>query len=199
MIPCGRRRCTKLATTLTDKHLSSHNKLTIARSALRTMQGRQEETTTTVFTEQIRTAVEIERECATNCCQACPGRQPPPDADWPTIREALVAHARSWEADDPEFAAARVRLFHQEPALGSRYLEYCEEYEDWLTDVVAARRATDRCDIRARLAAASIVAGLRSAFKAQAGTSGTAAGSVVVAHLESAFDALEAGPLADLG
>ncbi|MDP9182582.1 MAG: TetR family transcriptional regulator [Actinomycetota bacterium] len=122
----------------------------------------------------------------------------PPDADWPAIRAALVDHARTWEADDPDFAAARVRLFHQEPALGSRYLEYCEQYEDWLTEVVAARRGTDRGDVTTRLTAGCIVAGLRSAFKAQASTTEPDAAGSVVAHLERAFDALEAGPLTDL-
>ena len=59
-----------------------------------------------------------------------------PSPRWPAIRAALLDHARTWENEDLEFAAARVRLFHREPALASRYLEYCQQYENWLAELV---------------------------------------------------------------
>jgi AcrR family transcriptional regulator len=124
----------------------------------------------------------------------------PARSSWPAIRAAMVEHARTWEADDPDFAAARVRLFHREPALAGRYLEYCQQYEDWLAELVAARRGTDpHADVTAQLTAGCVVAGLRAAFKAQAGAADPAAAGSVVAHLERAFDVLESGPLAALG
>jgi AcrR family transcriptional regulator len=115
---------------------------------------------------------------------------------WATLRAALLDHARTWEADDPEFAAARVRLFHREPALASRYLEYCLEYELWLAEVVSRRRRTDpRADVIAQLTAGCVIAALRSAFSAQAAAPAHTAAPSVVRHLEHAFDSLEAGPL----
>lgn len=113
-----------------------------------------------------------------------------PDARWPQIKAALAEHAASWEADDPAFAAARVRLFHREPQLAGPYLEYCQQYEDWLTDVFAHRRPA----INARLAAACVVAALRTAFTLQA--QGEA--ESVAAAFAQAVDALEAGPLKGL-
>jgi AcrR family transcriptional regulator len=115
---------------------------------------------------------------------------------WAQLRAALLHHAQTWEEDDPEFAAARVRLFHREPALSSRYFEYCQEYEVWVAGLVAGRRDADaRSDVVVQLAAGCVVAALRAAFSVQAVASGAAGGRSVVAHLEHAFDALEAGPL----
>ena len=118
---------------------------------------------------------------------------------WPTLRAALLEHARTWEADDPDFAAARVRLFHREPALAGRYLEYCLDYERWLAEVVSQQRQTDaRTDVLAQLTAGCVIAALRSAFSAQAGAAQATAAPSVVRHLERAFDALETGPLVAL-
>jgi AcrR family transcriptional regulator len=117
---------------------------------------------------------------------------------WTAIRAAMLEHARTWEADDSKFAAARVRLFHREPALASRYLDYCRQYEDWLAELVAGRTGGS-VDVTAQLTAACIVAGLRAAFRAQATTADPADARSVVQHLEAAFDALEAGPLRSLG
>ncbi|HEX3900706.1 MAG TPA: TetR family transcriptional regulator [Mycobacteriales bacterium] len=120
----------------------------------------------------------------------------PADATWPDVRAALVEHAHTWEADDPAFAAARVRLLHREPSLTSRYLEYCQEYEVWLTELVSNRSGADpQTDVAAQLAAGCIIAAFRSAFSVQAALPARKAASVVE-YLEAAFDALEAGPLA---
>jgi AcrR family transcriptional regulator len=117
-------------------------------------------------------------------------QEPPPR--WPAIRAALLDHARTWEDEDLEFAAARVRLFHREPALASRYLEYCQEYETWLAELVARHRGTDpRTDVDSQLTAGCIVAGLRCAFSVQAAAPDAAAAKSVVIHLEHALDALE--------
>src|SRR5580698_6967681 len=67
----------------------------------------------------------------------------PADSTWAELRAALLEHAHTWEADDPAFAAARVRLLHREPSLTSRYLEYCLEYEVWLTELIAGQRRSD--------------------------------------------------------
>lgn len=115
-------------------------------------------------------------------------------ASWAALRAALLEHARTWEAGDPAFAAARVRLLHREPALKSRYLDYCDQYEDWLTGLLAARGGHGgwAADIDARLTAACIVACLRAAFHAQVDRAEPRPVAVYLAH---AFDTLERGPL----
>ncbi|HEY1971116.1 MAG TPA: TetR family transcriptional regulator [Pseudonocardia sp.] len=119
-----------------------------------------------------------------------------PDHGWPAIRSALIEHARTWEADDPEFAAARVRLLHREPALTSRYLDYCQQYESWLTELVASRNPSDGTDpVLAQLVAACVIACVRSAFYAQANAAGNPDSESVTKNLERAFQALESGPL----
>lgn len=109
---------------------------------------------------------------------------------WAALRDALLEHARTWEAGDPAFAVARVRLLHREPALKSRYLDYCDQYEDWLAGLLAARPGGAGLD--ARLAAACIVACLRAAFHAQVDV---AEPRSVAAYLAHAFGTLERGPL----
>jgi AcrR family transcriptional regulator len=120
-----------------------------------------------------------------------------PSPGWPQLRAALIEHARTWEVEDPEFAAARVRLFHSEPALTSRYLDYCRQYEEWLAGLISARSGGPPSEVEARLTAACIVAALRAAFHAQASTS-TPGTPSVAAYLEQALDTLEAGPLRTL-
>lgn len=121
------------------------------------------------------------------------------DHGWPEIRAALIEHARTWEADS-EFAAARVRLLHREPALTSRYLDYCRQYEDWLTELIASRNPAGAPDhLVGRLAAACIIACIRAAFQAQATAAGDPASRSVTKNLQRAFRALESGPLLALG
>jgi AcrR family transcriptional regulator len=117
------------------------------------------------------------------------------DATWADLRAALVEHAYTWEADDPAFAAARVRLLHREPSLTSRYLEYCQEYEDWLTELISGRHGADpQTDVAAQVAAGCIIAAFRSAFRVQAARPPRKAASVVD-YLQDAFDLLESSPL----
>jgi AcrR family transcriptional regulator len=119
---------------------------------------------------------------------------------WPEIRAALIEHARTWEADDSEFAAARVRLFHREPALTSRYLDYCQQYENWLTELIASRNPAGTPDhLAAQIAAACIIACFRAAFHAQATADGDTASRSVTENLVRAFRALESGPLLAVG
>jgi AcrR family transcriptional regulator len=107
--------------------------------------------------------------------------------EWPTIRKALLRHANSWEEDDPQFAAARTRLFHSEPALISRYLEYCESWENDLADRMCARRGRSyQHETAAHIAAGAIVTAYRTAFRMQAKTGGS-----LVDHLERALSLIE--------
>ncbi|HSV37598.1 MAG TPA: TetR family transcriptional regulator [Nocardioidaceae bacterium] len=115
---------------------------------------------------------------------------------WPTLRAALMAHAETWEEDDSDFAAARVRLFHLEPALASRYLEYCQDYELWIAELVTRRVGAE--PLAAQLAGICIAGALRSAFRVQASSASAKTRLSVVDYLEDAFRLLEAGPLGAL-
>ena len=109
---------------------------------------------------------------------------------WTTIRDAFLNNARTWETSDAEFALARVRLFHREPALIARYLEYCLDWEDAVADIVAKERGVvSGSDLTSRLVAGCAVAAFRAAFRAV--LADPAVG--LTAHLESAFDEIEKG------
>jgi AcrR family transcriptional regulator len=109
------------------------------------------------------------------------------DGEWSTIRAALLRHATSWEAGDPQFAAARTRLFHLEPALVSRYLEYCASWETDLAERIHARLGyTAEHEIAAHIAAGAIVTTYRTAFRMQAKR-----GGLLTQHLENALHLVE--------
>jgi len=88
-------------------------------------------------------------------------------AEWSVLRAALLDHARSWEGGDPEFARARARLFHREPALTARYLAHSLRWEEDLVQRIL-QRGGDRQDRAAvYLAASVVVAAYRTAFRVQ--------------------------------
>jgi AcrR family transcriptional regulator len=107
--------------------------------------------------------------------------------EWSTIRAALLRHANAWEADDPAFAAARTRLFHSEPALVSRYLEYCASWENDLAERICARLGRSyEHEAAAHIAAGAIVTAYRTAFRMQAKS-----GGLLSEHLEKALHLVE--------
>ena len=111
-----------------------------------------------------------------------------PSAAAPTIAETLLQNAREWDAEEGSITLARFRLFHQEPALRSRYLEYCREWEDVLTELFLREgRGRSADEIAARMRAAAIV----SAFRVAMNTF-MAHGGSLAAHLSSAYRCLEA-------
>ncbi len=109
---------------------------------------------------------------------------------WTTIRGAFLNNARTWETSDADFALARVRLFHREPALMARYLEYCLDWEDAVADIVAKERgAVSDSDLTSRLVAGCAVAAFRAAFRAHLADPSVG----LTQHLETALDKLEDG------
>ncbi|NMO91646.1 TetR family transcriptional regulator [Actinomycetospora sp. TBRC 11914] len=114
---------------------------------------------------------------------------------WPAIREALLRHAAAWEEGDPEFAAARTRLFHREPALARVYGEHLERWQAELAvDLTRLRGGDPDDDVMPLVAAGAIVSTYRAAFRRQARVGGR-----MVDHLERALDLLEtSGSLSSL-
>lgn len=108
---------------------------------------------------------------------------------WPTIRAAFIANATSWETEDPT-TLRRVRLFHTEPALIARYLEYCLTWEDAVTRLFAEERGTNpESDLTARLNAGVVVTAFRAAFRATLANPEHG----LATYLTEAFDHLEHG------
>jgi AcrR family transcriptional regulator len=108
---------------------------------------------------------------------------------WDALHESLRRTATDWEADDPDFALARARLFHREPALRRRYLDICGDWEEAIAAFLAGERGVDPDgDIDAQLGAAALVGSFRAAFHAQ-----LAHGGRLVDHVDRAIGVLEAG------
>ena len=115
---------------------------------------------------------------------------PDHDTAWITVREAFVNNARAWESTEGDLALARIRLFHQEPALIARYLEYCLEWEDAVAEIFARERGGDaEADLTCRLIAGASVSAFRAAFRAY--LADPSAG--LAEQLRTAFGELEAG------
>lgn len=106
--------------------------------------------------------------------------------DWKTLRAALLEHARAWEGGDPEFARARARLFHREPALMARYLEHCYRWEDDLAGRMLSSSSRDVDRAAVYLAAGVVVTAYRTAFRMQ-----VEAGGALDAHLGEALLRIE--------
>lgn len=106
-----------------------------------------------------------------------------------TIAATLLANARDWDAEEGANTLARFRLFHQEPALRSRYLEYCGEWEEVLAGLIVRGKGAGEPDdeIEAAMQAAGIVSAFRVAMSTYIAHRGTLA-----AHLERSYVCLKA-------
>lgn len=109
------------------------------------------------------------------------------------ISSVLLANAHAWDSEDGSSILARFRLFHQEPELRARYLEYCAEWEDVLAELLSRGRDT-RCDdvIAARMQAAGIISAFRVAMR-----NFMDRGGPLAAHLELAYGCLATPLLAN--
>ena len=89
----------------------------------------------------------------------------------------------------PEFALARTRLFHREPALYRRFLEISSEWEALVAGIFAAERGVDAgTDVYSQTLATGMVGACRTAFRLAGGAEGT-----VVENLEAALEVVSAG------
>ena len=111
------------------------------------------------------------------------------DTAWQTIRAAFINNADRWETEDPT-TLRRVRLFHSEPALTARYLEYCLKWEDAVAELFAHERGGNaEPDVHCRLIAGAAVTAFRAAFRAQLANPDYG----LSRYLNEAFDDLENG------
>jgi AcrR family transcriptional regulator len=114
---------------------------------------------------------------------------PAPSERWARVREVLADNAEYWLESDPEFALARTRLCFGEPALHSRFLEYCAEVEEIIRQVLVSGRTPDiETDVLAGVLAGAAVSAFRTALRVW-----LADGGRIVDHLEVGLDALEVG------
>ncbi len=123
------------------------------------------------------------------------GAPPPRGSAWARVREVLLDNAVYWVESDPEFALARTRLCHTEPALYTRYLDYCDQVENLVRHVLATDRGTDPDDdVESGVMAGAAVAAFRTALRVW-----LAEGGRVVDHLKVGLDAMQVGipPVSD--
>jgi AcrR family transcriptional regulator len=114
---------------------------------------------------------------------------PAPGERWARVRDLLAENAEYWLESDPEFALARTRLCFTEPALHSRFLEYCAEVEDIIRQTLVADQTPDaETEVLAGVAAGAAVAAFRTALRVW-----LADGGRIVDHLKVGLDAMEAG------
>jgi len=108
---------------------------------------------------------------------------------WARVREVLLDNAVYWMESDTEFALARTRLCHKEPALYTRFLDYCAQVEDIVRSVLAADHGKDPDDdIASGVVAGAAVAAWRTALRVWLSEGGT-----VVDHLQAGLDLMEGG------
>src|SRR5262245_58655480 len=114
----------------------------------------------------------------------------PRGSAWDAVRAIMVENSMRWEEADPEFARARTRLFHEEPALDRRFLEISAEWEVLVARIFAAERGVDAAtDVYCQTIATGMVGACRTAFRLWlAGAAGSVAG-----QLDSALDVVSAG------
>lgn len=91
---------------------------------------------------------------------------PPDGGAWAAVRAIVIDNSANWEAAGPDLALRRTRMFHEEPLLYRRFLEYASEWEAVIARVFAAERATDPLtDTYAQLLASTVVGACRTAFR----------------------------------
>ena len=85
---------------------------------------------------------------------------------WTTVKDAVLGFAEGFYDEEPEFALARVRLWHAEPALHARYLTICQGWEDSIAAAFASARGnTPDTDLEARLMGAAVLSAFKAAFR----------------------------------
>jgi AcrR family transcriptional regulator len=107
------------------------------------------------------------------------------DPLWPQVCAVLEDNCALWEAGGEQLARRRTVLFHTEPALYRRFLEYCMEWEGVLTEVFAREHDATA----AALLATTTVGACRTAFRlwlAQPDSS-------LVGHMRATLELVERG------
>jgi AcrR family transcriptional regulator len=109
---------------------------------------------------------------------------------WESVRAIVIENSTNWERAGPELAQRRTRLFHDEPALYRRFLEFADEWEAVLARVFAAERGMEPAtDARAQVLATTVVGACRAAFRLW-----LAAPELSLArHMEDALELIESG------
>jgi AcrR family transcriptional regulator len=118
------------------------------------------------------------------------GRKAAPDDVMASVKEAMLALARRYE-DDRDLVLARGRIMATTPCVAARNLERQAEWEERLAVLVGGALCLDPdLDVRPRLVAAAVIAGLRVATHQWLEQDGLGSLPATVAD---AFDLLGAG------
>lgn len=89
-----------------------------------------------------------------------------PGCAWAAVRAIVIENSMRWEQAGVELALERTRMFHEEPALYRRFLEFASDWEEVVAEVFAAERGVEAAsDTRALLLATTVIGACRTAFR----------------------------------
>ncbi len=112
-------------------------------------------------------------------------------AEWPALTDALVEFIGRFDVSNPRAAVSRMELWLREPLLKARYLQYVDQAEQMVLDVLCRHRRTKaRADDLAQLMSVSAIGAYRITMATHRATRGS--GKLAV-HLRQCLDTLAQG------
>jgi AcrR family transcriptional regulator len=111
--------------------------------------------------------------------------------EWAALTEALVEFIGRFDVTNPSAAVSRMELWLREPLLKARYLQYVDQAEQMVLDVLCRYRGTKaKADDVAQLMAVASIGAYRITMATHRATRGK--GKLAV-HLRQCMDTLAAG------
>lgn len=113
------------------------------------------------------------------------------EAEWTALTEAMVEFIARFDVRDPDTAVSRMELWLREPLLKARYLQYVDQAEHIVLEVLCRHRRTKTsADDLAQLMAVASVGAYRITMTTHRATRGRGKFAV---HLRQSMDTLAAG------
>lgn len=110
---------------------------------------------------------------------------------WPALTGALVEFIARFDVNNPSAAVSRMELWLREPLLKARYLQYVDQAETTVLEVLCAHRRTEaRADDLAQLMSVSSIGAYRIVMATHRAARGK---GKLAAHLRQAMDVLADG------
>ena len=111
--------------------------------------------------------------------------------EWSALADALVDFIARFDRTDPKAAVSRMELWQREPLLKARYLQYIDQAEHRVVDVLCHRRRSNPVtDDSAQLIAVAAIGAYRVTMATHRGSRGR---GKLAAHLRQSLDVLARG------
>lgn len=113
------------------------------------------------------------------------------EEEWPALAEALIEFITRFDRTNPKAAVSRMELWLREPLLKARYLQYIDQAEHTIVEVLCRyRNSTPASDDRAQLIAVAAVGAYRVTMATHRGARGR---GKLAAHLRQSLEVLARG------